>query len=237
VPTKLEKLGSASKRAPSCFARLRRPAALLGSLALVAILGVPSANAQTIKKSGSPSTNVQLGFAGLVSTSVQLSIVGSGPTTLSSTTSTIAPTPAAGTINFGSFNALQPSGATNANFFRISSGTTGAVIAASLIATLVYNGSTTGSVTVARKNAAGGPPDVPLANLRIASPPLASWTSGSQGTQVPNAGSPGLDICQASGAATCANNTPYRHQLAVFVPDSQPTGAFTTVVVYTGVSP
>ena len=71
-------------------------------------------------------------------------------------------------------------------------------------------------MTVTRKNAAGAAPDVPLANLRIASPALATWTSSTNGVQVPNAGFAGFN---AEWARWFPTNPPARsgakHPLAV----------------------
>jgi hypothetical protein len=182
-------------------------------------------------------TSVQVGFNGIVDSSIQLTIVGTGPTTLSNIVSALAPTHASATINFGSFTTLAPWLANNANGYRTTSGTDGAIVAARLLASVTYNGASTASILLGRAVPAGAAPDVPLANLRVASPPLATWTAGTNGTQIPDAGQLGYDLCVAAGDATCQNGLDYPHQLAVFVPDGQVGGAFTTVVVYTGTAP
>jgi len=207
-----------------------------GLVAAVLVVA-PAASAQVISNSGETQAQVQLGFNGLIAGSVQLTIVATGPTSLTGTASVAGPAHSVGTIDLGAFTTTRPNTAENSSGFRITSGTPGAVLAARLIATLSYNGTTTGSITVARRNLAGAAPDVPLANLRVASPPLTTWTSSLDGSQVPDAGQPGLDICTAAGAVTCVNGQTFEHELAIFVPDSQPTGPFTTVVLYTGTAP
>ena len=182
-------------------------------------------------------TNVQIQFNGTISTTVMLTVTGGGPTTLTGTTSAIAPAAALGTVDFGTFTTTQPLTAINSSRYRTSVGPPGAVVAATLVATIIYNGSATGSILVARKLPAAGLPDVPLANLRLASPSLASWNAGTQGTMVPNAGGAGFNICTAAGDPTCINDKSYTHQLAVFVPDAQVSGPFSTAVVYTATSP
>ncbi len=195
------------------------------------------ASAQIIRNQAPAAPNLQIQFNGTISTTVMLTITGGGPTTLAGTTTAIAPARAQGTIDFGSFSTLQPLAATNARRFRTTGGTPGAVIAATLVATVLYNGNPTASITVARKVVAAGLPDVPLANLRVSSPMLAVWSAGTNGTMVPNAGFAGIDVCRMAGDATCVNDKPYTHDLAVFLPDTQVSGPFSTTVVYSSTSP
>lgn len=180
---------------------------------------------------------MNLGFTGIVRNSIMLTITGTGTTTVTAQTNAISPAVASGTIAFGNFSTLLQPPPTNGSAYRVALPTPGAVIAATLDAIVTYNGAPTASIGVARRVLAGGAPDVPLANLRVASPALASWTSGAQGAQVPDAGSLGYNICTAAGDLTCVNGKPYNHSLAVFVPDTQPAGAFSTTVVYTGTMP
>ena len=197
----------------------------------------PPARAQMIRNSGTNRTQVDLGFVGNVRNSIILTIAGTGTTSISAQVSRGMPTHSSATIDFGSFSTqLQPPPG-NGTGYRVALPSPGAVVAATLDAMVTYNGAVTASLTVARLNPAGGLPDIPLADLRLASPALATWTSGTQGTQVPNAGLPGFDLCLAAGDLTCQTAKAYNHSLAVFLPDTRPAGPFTTVVVYTGTMP
>ena len=204
----------------------------------VLLLGLSaSAQAQTIRNSGANRAQVDLGFIGNVRNSIILTIVGTGTTTISGEVSRGMPTHASATINFGSFSTqLQPPPA-NGTGYRVSLPSPGAVVAATLEAMVTYNGQSTASLTVARLYAAGGVNDIPLPDLRVACPALATWTSGSQGAQVPNAGLLGYNLCTAAGDLTCQTGKPYTHSLAIFLPDTRPAGPFTTVVVYEGTMP
>jgi hypothetical protein len=196
-----------------------------------------AAAAQTIQNNGANQTQVRLGFIGVVTNSVLISIVGFGSTNFSSTSSTAMPTHALGTINFGTFSTLLQPPPANGTGYRVALPAPGAVVVATLDALIDYNGAATASLTVGRKVAAGGAPDVPLANLRVASPSLGAWTSGSQGVQVPDFGAVAYNLCTATGDATCIAAKSYVHDLAVFVPDSQAAGPFTTTILYTGTMP
>jgi hypothetical protein len=203
---------------------------------LAALLFIPSSVlAQNVRDTGFPAADVQIALIGNVSSSIQLSIVGSGKTTITQATQTVAGTPAVGTVDFGTFTTLWPHAA-QGDAYRITGPTAGAIVAARLIATLTYHGSTTGSIQVARQLPASAWPDVPLANLRLSSPPVA-WSSATQGQVVPDAGAPGTDLCITAGATTCGSGVPYEHHIAIFLPDMQPAGTFSTVVVYTAVAP
>ena len=195
------------------------------------------AQAQTIQNSGANRAQVRLGFIGTVTNSVLISIVGFGTTTFNSTSSAAMPTHAQGTINFGTFSTLLQPPPANATGYRVALPAPGAVVVATLDALIDYNGAVTASLTVGRAAPAGGAPDVPLANLRVASPALGSWTSGSQGVQVPNFGLPAYNICTATGDTTCLAAKSYVHDLAVYVPDSQAAGPFTSTILYTGTMP
>jgi hypothetical protein len=204
---------------------------------LAALLLAPSiARAQQdVRNTGFPGTDVQLALIGNVSSAIQLSIVGSGNTVISNATSTLPGTPAVGTVDFGAFSTLRPYTA-KGDAYRILGVNPGAVIAARLIATLTFHGTPTASISVARQLPAGPAPDVPLAHLRLSSPPIA-WSAPTQGSMVPDANTQGTDICIAAGATTCGSGVPYEHHIAIFLPDTQPAGNFSTVVVYTAVAP
>jgi hypothetical protein len=195
------------------------------------------AQAQTITNAGANQTQVRLGFVGAVANSVLINIVGFGTTTLSSSSSAAMPTHAQGSINFGTFSTLLQPPPTNGTGHRVLLPAPGAVVVATLDAVIDYNGATTATLAVGRRSAAGGPPDVPLANLRVASPSLAIWSSGSQGVQVPNFGQPAYNLCTATGDTTCIAAKSYVHDLAVYVPDTQAAGPFTTTILYTGTMP
>lgn len=211
---------------------------LFVAVAIACWLGLTSAAlAQMIRNSGATRAQVDLGFIGNVRNSILLTVIGTGTTVLTNSVSAAMPVHATATINFGTFNTLlRPPPATGQGF-RVALPTPGAVVAATLDAMVTYNGAATATLTVSRLGVAGGLPDIPLTDLRVASPALATWTSGSDGVQVPNAGLPGYNLCTAAGDLTCQNAKAYLHSLAVFIPDSRPAGPFTTVVVYEGTMP
>ena len=204
---------------------------------LVAAALAGPAQAQTIKNSGVSNTQVRLGFIGTVSNSVLITIVGFGTTSLSSSNSAAMPIQATSTINFGTFSTLLQPPPANGAGYRVALPAPGAVVVATLDAMIDYNGNATASLTAGRRAPAGGAPDVPLANLRVASPSLGSWTAGTQGVQVPNFGLPAYNLCTAAGDATCVSAKSYVHDLAVYVPDTQVAGPFSTVILYTGTMP
>lgn len=196
-----------------------------------------SAQAQTIRNSGANRAQVDLGFIGNVRNSIILTILGTGTTTIASPVTSGMPAHASATIDFGTFSTeLQPP-PTNGQGFRVSLPSPGAVVVATLDAMITYNGASAASLSVSRLVAPVGPSDIPLSDLRVVSPALAPWTSGAQGAQVPNAGLPGYDLCIGAGDPTCETGKLYPHNLAVFLPDNRPAGAFTTVVVYEGTMP
>jgi hypothetical protein len=206
-------------------------------LFVLVVLLSSSAYAQTIQNDGVNQTQVRLGFVGIVTNSVLITIIGFGTTALTGSTSAAMPTHAQATINFGTFTSLLQPGPSNGTGYRVLLPQPGAVVVATLDAFIDYNGATTASLTVGRAAAAGAPPDLPLANLRVASPSLPTWTAGNQGVQVPNFGLPAYNICTATGDATCIAAKSYVHDLAVFVPDTQASGPFSVTTLYTGTMP
>ena len=205
---------------------------------LLAAAVVPArVHAQTIKNSGVNNTQVRLGFIGVVTNSVMITIIGFNTTSFNSTSSSAMPVHAQGTINFGTFSTLLQPPPANGTGYRVALPAPGAVVVATLDAMIDYNGNATASLTVGRRSAAGGAPDVPLANLRVASPARASWTAGNQGVQVPNFGLPAYNLCTATGDVTCLAAKSYVHDIAVYIPDTQVAGPFSTTVLFTGTMP
>jgi len=210
---------------------------LRAALFLVAVALPSLVQAQTIRNSGPSQTQVRLGFVGNVANSVLITIVGFGTTTLSTSSSTAMPVHSTASINFGTFSTILQPPPTNGTGYRVALPAPGAVVVATLDAMIDYNGAATASLTVGRSAAAGGPPDVPLANLRVSSPARASWTAGNQGVQVPDFGQPAYNLCTATGDTTCIAAKSYVHDLAVYVPDTQAAGPFSTTILYTGTMP
>ncbi|MFN0063531.1 MAG: hypothetical protein ACKVPX_13565 [Myxococcaceae bacterium] len=206
--------------------------------AVVAITALCSmgALAQTATGSGTAGAGnggqVEITITGVVTSSVSLDIVGTGTTALAGTTSGANPVAGTGTLDFGTFSTQNAAAATNTSFAGRTALNDGAIVAGSLSATLTFNGATTGTVTVARQAAAGALPDVPAGNLAVATPALAGWTAITDGTAIPNPGT-SVDVCTGVAGA-CNSGQAYVHELAVFVPDTQAAGAFSTVVTYTG---
>jgi hypothetical protein len=224
-------------RPPHTAETARSPRGFVAATLLLVTALSSTAQAQTIQNSGANQTQVRLGFIGTVSNSVLITVVGMGTTTFNSGSSATMPAHAQGTINFGTFSTLLQPPPTNGAAFRVALPAPGAVVVATLDALIDYNGSVTASITVGRRSAAGAAPDVPLANLRVASPALGAWTSGNQGAQVPDFGQPGYDLCTARGDATCISAKSYVHDLGIYLPDTQAAGPFSTVILYTGTVP
>lgn len=208
----------------------------LAAAACALLLAPTVARAQTIRNSGLNDAQVDLGFQGNVRNSVILTVIGTASTVLTGDPPTAMPAHAQGRVDFGSFTTMVPMPATGTGY-RVALPSPGAIVVATLDAMITYNGATTASITVGRLNPVGGVTDVPAADLRVASPAIAPWTAGTQGAQIPLSGMPGLNICTAAGDLTCQNGVPYTHNLAIFLPDTRPAGAFSTVVVYTGAMP
>jgi hypothetical protein len=195
------------------------------------------AQAQTLRNAGTDRAQVDLGFIGNVRNSIMLTVLGTGSTVLTNGASVGMPVHATATIDFGAFSTILRPGPATGLGYRVTLPSPGAVVAATLAAMVTYNGAPTAALTISRLSPAGGLPDLPLSDLRVASPALVSWTAGTNGAQVPDAGLPGFNLCTAAGDLTCETGKPYPHSLAVFIPDSRPAGPFTTVVVYQGTMP
>jgi hypothetical protein len=95
-----------------------------------------AAPAQVISNGGPTRADVQLGFIGTVRNSIMMTIVGTGATAINPATSAIMPTPAAGTIDFGSFTTRLQPGPTNGQGYRVSLPAPGVVVVATLDAML-----------------------------------------------------------------------------------------------------
>jgi len=203
---------------------------------MLLLSGIPAAKAQ-VSPVGTNRGQGQIGIGGRVVNEVVLAVSGSGSTVLSGASLAQGPGRASGTIDFGSFSTLLQPGPTNGQGFRVALPSAGVVVTATLSATIFYHGSPSATITVSRQNLASSLPDLPLSGLRIASPAIGTWTSGQQGTQVPNAGLPGFNPCQAAGDITCIHGKPYRHSLALFLPDTRPAGPFSTTILYSGTVP
>ena len=135
----------------------------------------------------------------------------------------------AGTIEFGKFSTQTPSTASEALFAgRTSRGEAGTLIAVEVSAKMSFSGGSTGVIKLSRKYPAGGFPDVPSAHLRVAVPGLGRpWASATDGTAVPEPGD-FVNVCPGR----CNSDEFYRHELAVFIPDTQAAGAFSAVLTY-----
>jgi hypothetical protein len=203
---------------------------------MLSLLAIPSAQAQEAP-GGTHRGPGPIGIGGRLVNQVMLVVSGSGSTALSGTSMAHGPGRQVGTVDFGSFSTVLQPGPTNGQGFRVSLPAAGVVVSATLSATIFYHGSPTATITVSRQIPAGPLPDLPLSGLRIASPARGAWSSGLQGTQVPDAGLPGFNPCQAAGDLTCFSGKPYRHSLALFLPDTRPAGPFHTTILYSGTVP
>jgi len=177
-----------------------------------------------------PAANIDITLTGTIESSVQLTIDGAS---LSAETN-VTGAPSTAIVDFGTFSTTTPLGSIGADVAaRSTSGTPGLFVGAELTATLTYSGTSTGSISIERAAAAGAAPDVPAGNLRFGAAGTTWADAATSGSAIADPGVAAVDLC----GGTCTNTTAYPHELAVFVPDTQAAGAFTTVVRYTGTAP
>jgi hypothetical protein len=196
--------------------------------AAVAVLAVGSAHAQseTVIATGSPGSSAtpavaNITFQGVLTSALELHVVGDDDTNV---TSAVPGNPATGIVNFGTFSTVNPELVETGDGYRTIAGDAGAMVVASMIATIIYNGAATGSVTIGQQNALGLLP----AQVRHGSA-TATWNAGTDHAQVPAIATP-AELCPAGN---CASGTPLPHRVAIFLPDTQPDGAFSTIISYT----
>ncbi len=194
--------------------------------------GTPVQAAEGISTNYSARQVVEVPVKGVLVSSVRLDVSGAGATVLTNTSAPTNSPASIGTLDFGTFSSQTPETTSNTTFAgRARVGTPGVIMAGSFTARLTFSGADRGTLNVSRKVSAGALPDIPANNLRMASPALETWTQASDGINIPN---PGSSVAVCTGAfGACTSGTAYLHQIAVFVPDTQAAGAFSSVVVYT----
>lgn len=218
---------------------------MLPALAAALLLLPSAAHAQIVTARGNPATT-QITFTGELTSAVELVITGSTDSNGNDQTE-LTGSGAAGVVNFGIYNLATPLLTGEKN--RTTSGTPGTYLVATLRAQVFTSGGHGGAVIdIARTFPYQGPPDVPqqnlffafwgIGNIRIRNTQLwwPNWTrypnifSSIAVFEVPPAGTvPGggnLDPGLQSGDFI-------DHQIAVWIPDSQPAGPFSTTVTYT----
>jgi hypothetical protein len=141
-------------------------------------------------------------------------------------TTTIAGTGTAGVVNFGTFNTLCNPAITNGECVRTTAGTSGAYLVASFRATVAFSGAPSADVGIS-KNVAGA---IGFGGLKFASGVATAWTNSGDGTTM-------LDPLAAAAennlGVGVASGTAIDHQVALFFPDTQAAGAYTTTVRWT----
>jgi hypothetical protein len=133
-----------------------------------------------------------------------------------------------GEVDFGSFS-TNSFGTVNADRPARDDDDNGLWLAVDVNATVSYSGVTGADVSLDRV-ADPGVGDIPVGNLYAAANQAAVTDQAAAGLAAidgPSASSP-FDVC----GGACTNGQSIDHQLAVFIPDTQAAGIFSTVVSY-----
>lgn len=211
----------------------------------VLLLPIRPGAAQTVESHGAGVGAVDIALQGTITSSVAITVTGSVDQSSGAVT-TIAGTGVQGVVDFGTYDLAGP--LANGEKQRVPTNPRGNYLIATLRVTTVFTGSGTGraAVDIQRTNPCGGPPDVSCAgsgslfyakmtprkpNQRATWPKWMRYPETNAGvfvmplsTYVPGAGN--LDNLMANGESM-------DHQVAVWIPDSQPPGPFSTLVTYT----
>jgi len=218
-------------------------------VAIAVVLPLPSA-AQIATSHGTPTipATTQLTFGGQLESAITIEVTGSIDLSGNETT-VVSGSGSAGVINFGTYD-LAGNLLTGAKH-RVNGPPSGRgtyLVATLSVRVLFSGGFTSANVDIARTNPTGGPPDIPqnhlffafmgpknakAKNQKLTWPRWKDFPEQRLNTsvfEVPAAGYvPGtgnLDAQMASGDFL-------DHQIAVWIPDAQPAGPFSTTVTYT----
>lgn len=215
-------------------------------MVLVAILLLPvrPSLAQTVQSTGA-NAGLDVTLRGTITSSIAISVTGSVDQNGGRTTNITGSGPT-GVVDFGTYDLPGP--LTNGDKHRVNSNPKGNYLVATLTVMTTFSGggTTNAAVDIQRANPCGGPPDVSCAGngslfyakmLPRRPNQKASWPKWSRypetnpgvfvmplSTYVPGTGN--LDNLMQNGDSM-------DHQVAVWIPDSLPAGAFSTVVTYT----
>lgn len=201
--------------------------------------------AQTVESRGAGVAAGDIALRGTIVSSVAITVTGSIDQSSGAVT-TITGAGVQGVVDFGTYDLAGP--LANGEKQRVPTNPRGNYLIATLRVTTVFTGggSPTAAVDIQRTNPCGGPPDVSCAgsgslfyakmtprkpNQRASWPKWMRYPETNAGvsvmplsTYVPGTGN--LDNLMANGDSM-------DHQVAVWIPDSQPAGAFSTLVTYT----
>lgn len=201
----------------------------------------------TVGASGT-GAEVDITLTGNVTSAVQLSVTTGTGTPKFTAYNSPATGAATATLDFGTFTTAD--GAAG-SFMPIktratdAAGKGGAAVAGTLSATITFSGATKGSVQIARASLAPSSytgntttaGDVPANDLRWADATAGSavWATPFTTGNTNNVNDPGsaTELCPNPTTTGCTSPTTLNTNIGVFVPDSQPAGLFSTVVVYT----
>lgn len=199
---------------------------VIGSAALLFATSAQAQTSTSTPGAANPAVAVDITLSGTIQSSLVLTVSGTTNNTLTAGTSLTydgvnAATRSAGSFAFGTFNTQSGAGVSNGSFHRVTNAVPGAFVVAALTATITATGAPAApAVTIAQGTAV----NVAAGNARFAAG-AGTWTADTSGVDL-NAGAGNL----CGGA--CASATPIAHELAIFLPDTNPTGVFSQVFMY-----
>jgi len=212
-------------------ARLKKALKLMVFGAGLTLLPLSQAAAQTLTDvetatpgnyAGNGGAQVTVQFNATLQNAITLTLTGIAD---GAATTTIAGAGTAGVVNFGTFNTLCNPAITNGECVRTTGGTAGAHLVAPFRATVAFSGAPSADVGIS-KNVAGAT----AFGLKFASGVATAWTNSADGTNM-------LDPLAAAAENNLglgvASGTAIDHQVALFFPDTQAAGAYTTTVRWT----
>jgi hypothetical protein len=211
----------------------------------VVLLPARRGAAQTVESRGPDQAGVDIALRGSITSSVAITVSGSIDQASGAVTTVIG-TGIQGVVDFGTYDLAGP--LINGEKQRVPANPKGNYLVATLRVTTIFTGggASTAAVDIQRANPCGGPPDVSCAgagslfyakmtprkpNQRATWPKWSRYPETNAGvfvmplsSYVPGAGN--LDNLMANGESI-------DHQVAVWIPDAQLPGPFSTLVTYT----
>jgi hypothetical protein len=232
--------------------RGRHPARSAVAVAIMTLACLlPSSSTSQTGSQGQTLGSVNIALMGTITSTVVLTVEGSTNQNGGAGT-TIAGSGARGTIDFGNFRVPGPSA--NGERYRVERAAQGHYLVATVKLKTQFSGSggTNAVLDIQRANPCGGPSELPCgapgslfyAKLarRVPNQP-AAWPAWDQYPDL-RYGSTVFDVPDSSYVpgtgnldALMANGESIDHQIAVWIPDTAPSGAFSSVVTYTVTRP
>lgn len=196
-------------------------------IAAVALLGASVASAQVTASGaiGSPQS-ATIDFTGVIESSIRITVNTRSSTVLNALSGST------GEVDFGSFSTVNVAAVSNGRGVR-TTGTSpiaGAHVIAQMTANVTYSGATvanSGAINLVNSSNTGTSP-IAANNVKMIIAPSSAWTSSADGTAIASA-APGTPLC-----TNCVSGAAQDHEIALFIPDTQAAGDFSSIVTYTG---